>query len=130
MISPVTAIKISPTINPIEAGLNFAVKMDKDFIGREAILNDYEQGPKRKVVALELIEKGIARSDYLVEAEGQIVGKITTGYMIPNTNKVYAFAMLASKYTSIGTEVLIHIRKNRVKARVRNKRFLIKKYFK
>jgi glycine cleavage system aminomethyltransferase T len=48
--------------------------------------------------------------------------------MIPNTTKSYAFALIKSEFASLGTEVLIRVRKNLVKAKVRNKRLLDKKY--
>ena len=125
---PLYGHEIGPDINPLEAGLAFAVKMDKDFIGRNALLASQEQGLKRKIVALELLERGIARADYPIEVDNRIVGQVTTGYMIPNTDKAYAFGLIESPYSSVGTEVLIHIRKNKIKAKVRNKKFLTKKY--
>ncbi|MCK9537408.1 MAG: glycine cleavage system aminomethyltransferase GcvT [Bacilli bacterium] len=125
---PLYGHEIGPDINPLEAGLAFAVKMDKNFIGRNALLASLEQGLKRKIVAIELLERGIARTDYSIEADNRIIGKITTGYLIPNTDKAYAFGLVESAYSTIGTQVLIHIRKNKVNARVRNKKFLTKKY--
>ncbi|HOH17823.1 MAG TPA: glycine cleavage system aminomethyltransferase GcvT [Bacilli bacterium] len=125
---PLYGHEIDETINPLEAGLNFAVKLDKSFIGSEVLVAAQASGLKRKVVALELIERVIARLGYEVEADGQLIGHVTTGYMIPNTTKSYAFALIASEYAALGTIVGIRIRKNLVKAKVRNKRLLEKKY--
>ncbi len=127
---PLYGHEIGPDINPLEAGLGFAVKTSKDFIGREALLAAKNAGLKRKIVALELLERGIARADYPIEAEGRVIGRVTTGYMIPTTGKAYAFGLIESAYSDIGVEVLIHIRKNKIKAKVRNKKFLEKKYIK
>ena len=127
---PLYGHEINETINPLEATLGFAVDLTKDFIGRDALAKAKEEGLKRKIVALELLDRGIARSDYEVEVDGKVIGYVTTGYMIPGVNKTYALAMLDEGYWSLGTEVNIRIRKNLVKAIVRNKKFLNKKYIK
>jgi aminomethyltransferase len=125
---PLYGHEIDDTINPLEAGLNYGVKLDKPFIGSDVLLKQQVDGLKRKVVALELIDRGIARNGYEVEIDNEVIGHVTTGYMIPNTTKSYAFALIKSDYASIGTEVEVRIRKNLVKAKVRNKRLLDKKY--
>lgn len=125
---PLYGHEISEKINPLVAGLGFAVKMDKEFIGREALAKVQAEGLREKIVGIELLERGIARGGYEIEADGKIIGEVTTGYMIPNSNLSIAFALIASEYAKIGTEVLVHIRKNKVLARVRNKKFLDKKY--
>jgi aminomethyltransferase len=116
---PLYGHEISETINPLEAGLNFGVRLDKEFIGRDALLKQQEEGLKRKIVGLELVERGIARGGYEIEAGGEIIGTVTTGYMIPNTEVSIAFALIDSRYAKIGTEVYVHIRKNKVLAKVR-----------
>ena len=120
--------EIDQDINPLEATLTFALALDKDFIGKEAILPAKAKGITRKVVGIELLDKGIARAGYEVLKEDQVIGYITTGYMIPGTNKAYALAMLNQGNWEIGTEVLVKIRKNLVPAKVRDKKFLNKKY--
>ncbi len=125
---PLYGHEISADINPLEAGLGFGVKLDKNFIGRDALLKQKEEGLKRKVVGLELLEKGIARSGYEVYYNDEKIGYITTGYMIPDTTKTLAFALVDEKYSKIGTEVYIQIRKNKVLSKIRNKRFLEKKH--
>lgn len=125
---PLYGHEIDMNINPLEAGLNFAVSLEKEFIGREALIQVKNEGLKRKVVGLEILERGIARSGYEVLYDDQVIGQITTGYMIPNTEKILAFALIDSDYAKIGTEVKVKIRRNLVLARVRNKKFLDKKY--
>lgn len=127
---PLYGHELSDKINPYEATLGFAVELTKDFIGHDALVKVKEAGIKRKIVALELQERGIARSDYEVEADGKVIGYITTGYMIPGVNKAYALAMLDEGYWDLGCEVFIRIRQHLVKAVVRNKKFLNKKYIK
>lgn len=128
---PLYGHEIGPEIDPISAGLNYAIKLDKaDFIGREALVKIKESGPKQKLVGLELLERGIARSGYEVVFNEQKIGEVTTGYMIPNTASSYALAFVNSENSKIGTEVFIRVRKNLVKAQIRNKKFLNKKYIK
>ena len=127
---PLYGHEIDRNINPLEATLGFAVDLDKDFIGAKVLNEQKENGLARKIVGLELVDKGIARAGYEVEVNGQKIGYITTGYMVPGTNKVLALAMLDNPYWEIGTEVWVRIRKNLVKAVIRNKKFLNKKYHK
>jgi len=128
---PLYGHEISQEIDPISAGLHYAIKLEKeDFIGKQRLVQIKEEGPKNKLVGIELLERGIARSGYEVVANDQKIGEVTTGYMIPHSNNCYAMAYVASEYSKIGTEVFIRIRKNLVKAQIRNKKFLNKKYIK
>jgi aminomethyltransferase len=125
---PLYGHEIDRDINPLEATLGFAVDLKKNFIGSDVLKLSKENGLERKVVGLELLERGIARSGYDVEVDGNKIGYITTGYMVPGTEKTIALAMLDNPYWEIGQEVCVRIRKNLVKAVIRNKRFLNKKY--
>lgn len=127
---PLYGHEINEDINPLEATLGFAVDFDKNFYGKEALLKVKEEGIKRKIVGLEILGRGIARSDYEVYHNDEKIGYITTGYMVPGINKTYALAMLDINYTEIGTIVNVKIRNNFVQAKVRNKKFLNKKYVK
>ncbi|MFH1693768.1 MAG: glycine cleavage system aminomethyltransferase GcvT [Bacillota bacterium] len=124
---PLYGHEISESINPVEAGLNFAIKLDKDFIGKDALLL-YKEQPKRKVVGLELLERNIPRHGYQVFAGDQLIGYVTTGYLLPNVTTPVACALIDIAYASIGTELFVQIRKNMVPARVRNRKFYIKNY--
>lgn len=124
---PLYGHEISETINPVEAGLNFAIKLDKPFIGRDALVASKED-LKRKLVSIELLERGIPRQGYLVFDGDKQIGEITTGYVSPTLNLPIANALLDIEYTKLGTEIEVLIRKNRVKARVRNKKFYTKNY--
>lgn len=119
---PLYGNEMSEEINPLEAGLKFAVSGDKDFIGKDKL----PEKPTRRIVALELLEKNIARNGYLVYNNDLEIGFITTGYLSITTKKPLALAMINSDYTKIGTEVLIKIRNKMVKAIVRNKKFIEK----
>ncbi|MDY0074351.1 MAG: glycine cleavage system aminomethyltransferase GcvT [Acholeplasmataceae bacterium] len=124
---PLYGHEISESINPVEAGLNFAVKLDKDFIGRDALLA-YKASPKRKVVGIELLERNIPRHGYPVYKDDQAIGVVTTGYLLPTLTTPVACAIIDIAYAEIGTELSVQIRNNKVAARVRNRKFYTKKY--
>ncbi len=126
---PLYGHEISESINPVEAGLNFAIKLDKPFIGRDALVA-YKESPKRKVVGIELLERNIPRHGYEVYANDQLIGHITTGYLLPNVSVPIACALVDIDYAKIGTELSVKIRNNFVPARVRNRKFYIKNYIK
>ena len=114
--------EISDTINVFEAGLNRYCKLDKgsDFVGRDALMEiEKSGGPKRKLVGLEMIERGIGRDGYpLLSLEGERIGEITSGSPAPFLKKNIALAYVPVAYTQIGTEVGVEIRGQAVKAKV------------
>jgi len=124
---PLYGHEISESINPVEAGLNFAIKLDKPFIGRDALVL-YKEDPKRKVVGLELLERNIPRHGYEVYADDTLIGHVTTGYLLPNVPTPIACALIDIKYAAIGTELSVLIRNKKVPARVRNRKFYTKNY--
>ena len=126
---PLYGHEISQDITPVEAGLNYALDLSKDFIGADVLRKQKEEGVNRKLVGIELIERGIARGDYKLFSEGKEIGIITTGYMIPNTSNCYALGFVTPD-KKIGDIIEVQIRKNMVKAKIRNKKFLNKKYVK
>jgi len=125
---PLYGHEISDSINPVEAGLNFAIKLDKeDFIGKKALL-EYKEKPERKIVGLELLQRCIPRQGYKVLHNEHEIGVITTGYMLPNQETPIACALLDIKYAEMGTELYVEIRGNRYLAKVRNRKFYTKNY--
>jgi aminomethyltransferase len=126
---PLYGHEISRDITPFEAGLGFFVKLNKEsFIGKAALLKQKEEGLKRKVIGFEMKERGIARNGYAVEANGENIGFVTTGYMSPTLKKNIGLALIDSKYTELGTEINIVIRNKAVKAEVISKKFYTKNY--
>ena len=111
--------EISDDINVLEAGLERWLKMDKgEFIGREALARvQAEGGPKRKVIGLEMIERGIGRDGYAVYSlEGEPIGQITSGSPAPFLKTNVAMALVQTAAAS-GADVLVDVRGNRVRAR-------------
>lgn len=126
---PLYGHEISDTINPFEATLGFAVDMNKQFIGKTVLDETLAKGLTKKVVALELLERGIARNPYeVLNINNDVIGYITTGYLLPGKERAVALAMLNEGYWELGTKVFVRIRKNLVSAVVRNKKFLSKGY--
>jgi aminomethyltransferase len=117
---PLYGQELSQDISPIEAGLGFAVKVDKpvSFIGQKALKEQKENGAPRKLVGLEMIERGIPRSHYAVYAGEAKVGEVTTGTQSPTLKKNVGLALVNREYSNVGTELDVEIRGKRVKAKV------------
>ncbi len=125
---PLYGHEISSTITPLEAGLGIFVKLDKPFIGRDALAKQKAEGLKRKVVGFELIDRGIPREGYPVHCGGKEVGVVTTGYPAPTVGKTIGLALISAECADLGTELEVLIRNKPAKAVVISKKFLIKNY--
>ncbi|WP_217586691.1 glycine cleavage system aminomethyltransferase GcvT [Lentibacillus saliphilus] len=115
---PLYGQELSSDITPIEAGLKFAVKVDKqaDFIGKDVLQKQVEDGTERKLVGLEMIDKGIPRNSYTVYSDGEAIGVVTSGTQAPTLQKNIGLALIKTPYTEVGTEVTIQVRKRELKA--------------
>ncbi|HNV44718.1 MAG TPA: glycine cleavage system aminomethyltransferase GcvT, partial [Exilispira sp.] len=106
---PLYGHEISDKITPIEAGLKYFVKLDKqNFIGKDVLVNQVQQGVKRSLKGLEMIDKGIPRSEYKVYKDDKEIGFITTGSYSPMLDKNVALAMIDSNL-KVGDEVYVEI---------------------
>lgn len=112
--------ELSPEISPLEAGIGFAVKLNKevDFLGKAALLHQKETGLSRKIVGIEMIDRGIPRHGYPVYKGEKLIGEVTTGTQSPTLKKNVGLALLASEFTALDTEVEVEIRGKRLKAKV------------
>src|SRR5258705_522794 len=112
--------EISDTINVWEAGLDRYCKMEKgDFIGREALERARTAGLKRKLVGVEMVERGIARDGYCCCNEaGEAIGVVTSGSPSPTLGKNIALAYVPPAMSAIGTVVYVEIRGQKAKAQV------------
>jgi glycine cleavage system T protein (aminomethyltransferase) len=112
--------EISEDINVLEAGLDHWLKLDKgDFLGREALLQEQARGgPKRKVVGLQMLDRGIARDCYQVfDLQGNPIGAITSGSPAPFLKTNIAMALVPASTAESGADVLVDVRGNRVRAK-------------
>ncbi|OQP02874.1 glycine cleavage system protein T [Geobacillus sp. 44C] len=117
---PLYGQDLSKDITPIEAGLGFAVKTNKDadFIGKDVLKKQKEEGTARKLVGIEMIDKGIPRHGYKVFANGEEIGFVTTGTQSPTLKKNIGLALIKTEFTEMDTEVEVEIRGKRLKAKV------------
>ena len=125
---PLYGQEISEDVTPLEGGLKFAVKLDKeaDFIGKEALKKQWEEGLKRKIVGFELLGRGIPREGYEVYKDGKKIGYVTTGYLSPTQKKKHGKALIDTTEADLGNEIDIMIRNKPVKAKIISRRFLKK----
>jgi aminomethyltransferase len=110
---------IDDSTTVLEAGMRWLIKFKKgDFLGRESLLKQKEEGVGRKIVGFELLEKGIARPHYPVFIENEKISEVRSGSFSPFFQKSIGLAYLPLEYTEIGTEFTIDIRGKRIKAKV------------
>lgn len=115
---PLYGQELSKDITPIEAGIGFAVKPNKesDFNGKAVLKEQKENGPDRKLAGIEMIDKGIPRYGYEVFAGEEQIGEITTGTQSPTLKKNIGWALLKKEFAEPGTDVFVQVRKKRLKA--------------
>ncbi len=110
--------ELSEQINPFEAGIGFAVKLDKDdFIGKEA-LSRAKEDLKRKIVAFEMTDRGIAREGYPVFVGGREIGYVSSGTMSPTFRKGVGMALIDVGEASLENEIHIKIREKLYKGKI------------
>ena len=111
--------EINEKISPIEAGIGFCVKVNKNnFIGKDILKKQKEDGVKRKLVCLDMVDRGIPREHYRVYSGEKEIGFITSGTFSPTFKKPIAMALLNKEFTDLDTEVEIIIRDKKYKAMV------------
>jgi len=116
---PLYGNELSADITPLEAGLGIFVKFDKAaFIGREVLHAQKEQGVLRKLVGLEIIDRGIARSHHSLQKDGQEIGFVTSGSFSPTLNKNIALGLIRVDLAIQGGIIEVMIRGKAVKAKI------------
>ncbi len=107
------------TTSPLEAGLGWIVKPDKgDFIGKDAILRERNEGVKRRLIGFVMTERGIARPHYKIYNKGREVGEVTSGTFSPSLNKAIGIGYVNVDCSGTGEELEIEIRGKRIKGEV------------
>ncbi|TBL80574.1 glycine cleavage system aminomethyltransferase GcvT [Paenibacillus thalictri] len=114
---PLYGHELSASISPLEADLGFFVKLGKnDFIGKDALVRQKSEGVPRKLVGIEMIDRGIPRGGYPVYADGQLIGEVTTGTQSPTLKRNLGLALIDAKYSALGAKVQVEIREKRLEA--------------
>lgn len=110
---------LDDTTSPIEAGLGWITKFadGKDFTARAILEKQKADGVSRKLCAFELIDKGVPRHGYeIADAEGNIIGTVTSGTMSPLMKKGIGMGYVATAFSRPGTEIYIRVRNRNLKA--------------
>lgn len=110
---------IDDTTSPIEAGLGWITKFDKEFISKDTFAKQKEEGVTRKLVGFELTDKGVPRHDYpVVDAEGNVIGKVTSGTQSPMKKIGLGLAYVDKPHFKLGSEIFIQVRNKNIPAKV------------
>jgi aminomethyltransferase len=108
---------INDTTSPLEAGLGWITKFSAPFLNSENLKAQKEAGVTRKLVAFEMIDRGIPRHDYEIgDASGNVVGIVTSGTQSPSLEKAIGLGYVPASMTALGTEIFILIRGKALKA--------------
>jgi aminomethyltransferase len=109
--------ELTESINPIEARLGWAVKLDKgDFVGREALATIDARGPARKLVGFKMVGRGIPRADYPLVHDGETVGHVTSGTMSPTLGEPIGLGLVRADLAGVGRPLSVLIRDRSIEA--------------
>lgn len=127
---PLYGDELTDEISPVEAGLGMFVKFDKPFfIGREPVAVQKAEGPRRRIVGLELEDRAIPRHGYeVLDPEENVVGHVTTGYHALSVDKSIAMALIDARFAPLGTPLRVRIRRKTFPCTVVRKKFYKKSY--
>ncbi len=110
---------IDKTTNPLEAGLSWITKLDKDeFISKEVLLEQKRLGIRRRLVCFEMLEKSIPRHHYGIFKNGEKVGFVTSGNFSPSVNEFIGLGYVDKPFYKSGTEIAIDVRGSKKKAMI------------
>jgi len=110
---------IDETTTPLEAGLGWIVDLEKgDFIGREVLVKQKEEKPKRRLVCFEIAGRAFPRQGYEIYSGSEAVGKLTSGTFSPSLQKAIALGYVPAKLAAVGSTVDVDIRGKRFNATV------------
>ena len=115
---PLYGHELGETMDPLSAGLGWAVDLSKEFVGAAALRKVKEAGPKRKLVGVELEGKRIARQDTQLMIDGAAVGQVTSGTFSPTLQKSIAMAYVDSDKSAVGTQLNADLKGTAVPAKI------------
>ena len=108
---------ITDETSPIEAGLGWITKFNKEFINSAQLRNQKEAGIERKLVGFILREKGIPRAQYpIFNADGDVIGEVTSGTLSPSMGIGIGLGYVKTEYAKPGTHIAISVRKKSLAA--------------
>ena len=118
---------INDTTSPLEAGLGWITKFDKEFTNSENLKKQKEAGVSKKLVGFEMVDRGIPRHDYeIADANGNVVGIVTSGTQSPSLGIAIGMGYVPTELATPDSEIYIRIRNKDIKAKVVKMPFLKK----
>lgn len=110
---------INDSTSPLEAGLGWITKFTKDFVDSDFLKSQKENGVSRKLIAFEMIERGIPRHDYrILNDQNESIGIVTSGTMSPSMKVAIGLGYVDVAHTGIDSEIFIEIREKGIKAKI------------
>lgn len=110
---------IDDTTSPLEAGLGWITKFNKDFTNKEALLSQKTNGVTKKLIGFEMIDRGIPRHHYEIkDAAGKKIGSVTSGTQAPSLGKAIGMGYVTTEHSKPGSTIYIDIRNTLIKAQV------------
>ncbi|MFC6904004.1 glycine cleavage system aminomethyltransferase GcvT [Halalkalicoccus tibetensis] len=109
---------------PYEARIGFAVDLDTEFVGRDALARVNEDGPEELFIGLRLLERGVPRNGYEIRADDGAIGEVTSGTMSPTLGEPIGLGYVPTEYAEEGREVAVRIRGSDKRARIEAPGFL------
>ena len=110
---------IDDTTSPLEAGLGWITKFTKDFFDSDRLKALKEAGVERKLVAFEMVDRGIPRHDYpIVDQDGNAIGKVTSGTMSPSMKIAIGLGYVTTDFSAVDSEIFIEVRGKHLKAKI------------
>lgn len=110
---------IDDTTSPLEAGLGWVTKFTKEFVNSDNLQKQKEEGVSRKLVAFELVDRGIPRHDYeITDGNGTVIGKVTSGTMSPSLKLGIGLGYVPTELSALDSEIFIKVRDKELKAKV------------
>ncbi len=108
---------IDDSTSPLEAGLGWITKFNKDFVGRNRLEKEKKEGVKRKLVGFEMQERGIPRQGYQIkDSEGMAIGHVTSGTQSPSLGKAIGLGYVQEAFSNLGSGFYIQVRDKLLKA--------------
>ena len=116
---------IDDSTSPLEAGLGWITKFNKEFVNSESLKFQKENGVDKKLIGFEMIDRGIPRNDYVIsDGSGKAIGKVTSGSQSPSLQKAIGMGYVAKQFSKEGMEIFIQVRDKLLKARVVKRPFI------
>ncbi len=116
---PLYGHELDDQTTPLEAGLGWVTRLSKgDFLGRDALVKQKQEGIRRKLVGLELLEPGIARGGHQIIKDGRPVGQVTSGTKSPTLKKAIGLGYVSVEEAETGNPIEVEVRGRKIKGRV------------